>query len=758
MSQDVDYKALLLEAEEQARQEKELRLQAEGLRLQAEGLRLKEEELRLQAEERASKAEARASQEREQRQQATQKTTFDEYLWGCHRLISLTIRVQRIEHSTQGSINKPTGKVCPRYLQQWGDCSDTLQYFYQHVYEFLRQERLFLPVITLEGLGQILNHPIGSEKDVEFYGRLAVERHVYNIISELCKIEEAREVFQLGEEITFENHANSIDDPDNDIEANYSPIIDRAFADQFCIHKVKEGTTTLLTTVEYKPPHKLPPEYLNSGLRPMDLWEEVVLRDIKAIPPGEKIKYNAEKISASVLVQEYHVMITEGLEYSYVTNGISYVFLRVPEDDPQTLYYFLCEPNADVHPDDIGPWTAIARVLAFCLMCCQSTARDHTWRNHQLRHGLRWETDLDYVRSQIPKEELRQTPPGSEYIPSSSPAGSFSAPDNRGGIRTRSQTRCAPNTETQGSGPTDSDSDPEAPSGSGAHLGGRKRNLSELTSSSSQHGEGAGQRGQRGQRGQVQQRRQHVESFCTQKCLLGLRLGTRLDMDCPNVGRHRQGNTTSTHHSISADQLVSLINRQLDENIDLDCTPYGKHGSYGQPFKVTCRSYGYTVLGKGTTAFRWNEVRREVEVYRFLHSAQGSAVPVFLGPINLDMVYHVHGAGSIRHMLLMGFGGEEVGKRSRELASHIERSTQELHDLGVIHGDLKPNNMLWNAELQRVLLIDFHDSKLMLPLERTKKKQKVMNQQSKKGSFKRLADKGETNEGVKRTRLHLCET
>ena len=66
--------------------------------------------------------------------------------------------------------------------------------------------------------------------------------------------------------------------------------------------------------------------------------------------------------------------------------------------------------------------------------------------------------------------------------------------------------------------------------------------------------------------------------------------------------------------------------------------------------------------------------------------------------------------------------------------------------------------MLWNAELQRVLLIDFHDSKLMLPLERTKKKQKVMNQQSKKGSFKRLADKGETNEGVKRTRLHLCET
>ncbi|EGD93787.1 serine/threonine protein kinase [Trichophyton tonsurans CBS 112818] len=728
MSQEVDYKALLLEAEERARQEKELRLQAE----------------------------ARASQEREQRQQATQKTTLDEYLWGCHRLMSVPIRVRNVEHSTQGSINKPTGKVCPRYLREWGDCSGILQYFYQRVYDFLQHERLFFPLITLEGLGQFLDQPIGSEKDIEFYGRLAVERHVHNIIKQLCKIEEAREDFQLGEEITFENHANTIDDPDNDTDADYSSIIDHAFAYQFCIHKVKGGATTLLTTVEYKPPHKLSPENLQSGLRPMDLWEEVVQRDVKTIPPEEKIQYNAEKISASVLVQEYHVMITEGLEYSYVTNGISYVFLHVPEDDPQTLYYFLCKPNDDVRANDIGPWTAIARVLAFCLMCCRSTNRDHVWRNHQLRRGLRWETDLNYVRSQIPREELRQTPPGSEYIPSSPPAGSFTAPDNRRGIRTRSQTRCAPNTETQGSGPTDSDSYPEAPSGSRAHLGGRKRNLSELTSSSSsQQGEVTGQRGHRGH---VQQRRQHIESFCTQKCLLGLRRGTRLDMSCPNVDRHKQGNATSTHHPISADQLVSLINRQLDENIDLDCTPYGQHGSYGQPFKVTCRSYGYTVLGKGTTAFRWNEVQREVEVYRFLQAAQGSAVPVFLGPINLDMVYHVHGEGSIRHMLLMGFGGEEVGKRTGELASHIEQSTRELHDLGVFHGDLKPNNMLWNTELQRVLLIDFHDSKPMLPLERTKKKQKVMNRENKKKGLKRLMDKGETNDGVKRTRLHLCET
>jgi hypothetical protein len=59
-----------------------------------------------------------------------------------------------------------------------------------------------------------------------------------------------------------------------------------------------------------------------------------------------KLRYNAERLVCSALVQEYHVMIQEGLEYSYVTNGIARVLLRVPHDDPGTLYYFLCDPNS----------------------------------------------------------------------------------------------------------------------------------------------------------------------------------------------------------------------------------------------------------------------------------------------------------------------------------------------------------------------------------------------------------------------------
>lgn len=34
-------------------------------------------------------------------------------------------------------------------------------------------------------------------------------------------------------------------------------------------------------------------------------------------------------------------MIQEGFEYSYVTNGLALILLRVPYNYPSTLYYYL---------------------------------------------------------------------------------------------------------------------------------------------------------------------------------------------------------------------------------------------------------------------------------------------------------------------------------------------------------------------------------------------------------------------------------
>lgn len=41
---------------------------------------------------------------------------------------------------------------------------------------------------------------------------------------------------------------------------------------------------------------------------------------------------------------------------------------------------------------------------------------------------------------------------------------------------------------------------------------------------------------------------------------------------------------------------------------------------------------------------------------------QGSVVPVFLGAIDLVKIYFLHGAGEIRHMLLMAWAGKPISE------------------------------------------------------------------------------------------------
>jgi serine/threonine protein kinase len=158
--------------------------------------------------------------------------------------------------------------------------------------------------------------------------------------------------------------------------------------------------------------------------------------------------------------------------------------------------------------------------------------------------------------------------------------------------------------------------------------------------------------------------------------------------------------------------MISL-KRQLDENIDR-CIPLGRCGSYGAPFKLTCMRYGYTVIGKGTTSGLWKEVSCEAQVYQILRKAQASAVPVFLGTIDLAKIYLLHGAGQIRHMLVMGWGGESMAtmELTQQLRREIHRSNKEIKTLGIIHEDLRLDNVLWSEELERALIIDFHRSTL----------------------------------------------
>jgi hypothetical protein len=367
MTDTSDFKALYL-------QEVTLREQAEEARKHAEVER-----------EHAEVEREHAERERERERERNRQTTFEEFIRHCHDLLSRPLRADEPSRSTTGKIHAPTGKHCPVRLLPWADCATIQRQIYNSVCGYLQPVggaalRLFAPLTELEGLGRRFTlRPISSEQDLESYERFAVEDHVRDIISELCKIPSARDEFQLGGGVWFDNHANALDkiedEPSSDRLSGSRP----SRPDQFCIHRVDGNTSALLSTVEYKPPHKLSVENLRAGLRPMDFYREIVEPDtIPTDEPG-KLKYNAAQLAGSAVVQEYHVMIQEGLEYSYMTTGLGYVQLRVPFNDPSTLYYDLSEPNMDVDADawNFGePKTAINRVLCLCLMSFRSRFRD----------------------------------------------------------------------------------------------------------------------------------------------------------------------------------------------------------------------------------------------------------------------------------------------------------------------------------------------------------------------------------------------
>jgi hypothetical protein len=181
-------------------------------------------------------------------------------------------------------------------LRPWTDCVSEQQAIYCSVCNFLNftadtPSQLFPPFIALEELARrFALRPISSEQGVETYERIAVEDHMRGIISELCRIPAVREEFMLGDGVCFDNHTNALTESQVEAGLGQQPILRRPRPDQFCIHRVDGNTNSLLLTVEYKPPHKLSVETLRAGLRPMELWQEMVQRKTVPTDPTEKLR------------------------------------------------------------------------------------------------------------------------------------------------------------------------------------------------------------------------------------------------------------------------------------------------------------------------------------------------------------------------------------------------------------------------------------------------------------------------------------
>jgi hypothetical protein len=139
-------------------------------------------------------------------------------------------------------------------LKPWTDFPIQQQQLFERVRKYIPQDaEQFSSVQYLTELGQDLcDRPLASEKDLEAYQRLAVERPTTNIILHLQGIKKARKALSLSDGIMFENHANTLADTNEEVQQSLQNLrlLDRQQAmsssskakdaDQICVYRSDE--------------------------------------------------------------------------------------------------------------------------------------------------------------------------------------------------------------------------------------------------------------------------------------------------------------------------------------------------------------------------------------------------------------------------------------------------------------------------------------------------------------------------------------
>ncbi|KAI3547767.1 hypothetical protein CABS03_15204 [Colletotrichum abscissum] len=664
--------------------------------------------------------EQRRREQAEELAKAAQPQTLPYYLASCHSL-SLAIEVVTDRTlTTQGDTTNPTGRIFPRRIVPWDDFA-TRQ---QEIWDQLSNSGTFASRPMFPSPHQLdyvmsLISPISSETGLRNFQRDTVENAVQKLVDEAYSDTQLRSDIGLQGTVTFESHTNlgqtdealsepmeqlSIERDDIDAAAIPSRLPSRKprrrargkgnRADQFCIYRTSDGRNSPALAIEYKAPHKLRRDEVVTGLESEIRPErDVITKD------GEGFGFASRSLVAAVVTQLFSYMIGKGIQYGYVCTGEAFVFLHIP-DDPTIVYYSVRVPDLDVLDDDDDEnrlhGTAVAQVFAFILQALRADPPPQSW--HDTAAGLdTWAVEYDDVLRNIPEtvrkgKEARISP----YKPQR--WRGF----KRSPIQTRSRCKQFDGNAKQrdGSG-DDEEGTPPSPTPTRLILSDEKA-LAKLS---------AGSTGR-----QAQEHRHHSQGkqmnikdrqFCTPQCLLGLVNGWPLDERCPNFRDHG-------HQHLNRLDFLRLIRVQLaeDRGCDADVVPLHLSGSIGTLFKVRMSSHGYTLVAKGVETLDLALLRREKKMYDKLRLIQGKYVPVCLGRTDLTLPLY-YDSGVYEHVLFLSWAGkplfDSTNQATKADIDAVTQAYQNLHQLGVLHGDAKLHNVLRNESTagESIVVVDF---------------------------------------------------
>ena len=741
----------LKRSEAQAAQEQRAREEAEVQVTQAEAQAAQAEAQAAQEQRAREEAEVQAAQDREAREEADyllRKTTLSEYLDLCQRHLFDPISVQTNKSwTTQGGVTSPKGKLRPITIRPWTDFLEEQGAVFDRLFEhypLYDGPRVFESASVVAALERkVRQRPLASETDLMMIENLAIEDPVTDIVRSLAAVDAVREEFRLPASIRFDNHINSLNfDADEVAERLARQTLDpitpvtplpgrRALCpDQICVYFQDGDGYTIgrpAFVVEYKAAHKVTTAMLRAGLHEMELAE--VINSVRVPGPDDEeglFRYHAERVTAAVLTQTFSYMIHAGTRRGYLTMGETIVFLRILSEDASTLEFHLAEPRLDVeaqHSTQPGGEflhrTAVSQVVAFGLAALESPAVSQEWQERAIESLPVWEVDYHAILAAIP-ETIRRSPPTSNYVPRTVPLSA----SRRGSLHLRSRKvsgRCAnpePRLRREFSGSSDDDDHPplhptptRRPRRS-PRLGTQTSSIPTPSST------------QRGRRKRGSRDRSVAQKFCTSACLLGMKRGTAVDRRCANVQAHLVGQGRAGYHRLSATSLLQLLREQLARDRDHAFGPLGPQGARGALFWVRLTSHGYTMVAKGTREVFRPELDHEHDIYQHLERLQGRGVPVCLGRVDLFHPYRFR-VVPFQHFLLLSWAGialhqpmaiQQIQNEGYGRTYWEDQLTQILNAVrrhGVIHGDIREANVLWDANSQQLCLLDFERSQLV---------------------------------------------
>lgn len=387
-----------------------------------------------------------------------------------------------------------------------------------------------------------------------------------------------------------------------------------------------------LFVVEYKAAHKVDNDAVRNVLR--STRAETLMEDTIRSLNGKRISTEPppnEVDIAKILTQAFDYMVDYGLQYGYVSTGLSLIFLYLDPREPTTVYYHLEQPKTDVTSTDRAglKHTAVASMLTFVNLSLGGKYMKQSWKKQAKDDLRRWPEPYDDMAG-----------PSSGSV-----SGEKGKPTNRPNLTaisaritlppenlSRGQTSCRdPAKDANKRRHMGDDSDGEDNGSGGGDSTYRGRSLRGASTDNRQNTRSMAREREGPQSGAAQdevmaapaestpttQETQPVPAwtfsvdtvltptlpYCSQACLLGLKHGGAMDPRCPNHSLHRQikpqdrsANLTPAKHAISAAEFRSKLVEQLARTMDEDCHSlerYGMFGATGALFKVALRAYGY---------------------------------------------------------------------------------------------------------------------------------------------------------------------